>query len=71
MTIHNLTDGEIARYVEYDDPVRCAGSYKFESCGKYLFSKVSGSYHIILGLDIVLILSCLYKNKLINLLKTS
>ena len=67
LTMHNLTDSEIARYVEYDDPVGCAGSYKFESCGKYLFSKVSGSYHAVLGLDIVPILSFLYKNKLINL----
>lgn len=67
LTMHDLTDKEIARYVEYDDPVGCAGSYKFESCGKYLFSQVNGSYHTILGLDIVPILSFFYKNKLINL----
>jgi septum formation protein len=67
LTMHNLSDSEIANYVKYDNPVGCAGSYKFESQGKYLFSQVSGSYHAILGLDIVPILSFFYKNKLINL----
>ena len=67
LTMHNLSDNEIANYVKYDNPVGCAGSYKFESKGKYLFSQVSGSYHTILGLDIVPILSFFYKNKLINL----
>ena len=64
--MHNLSDSEIANYVKYDNPVGCAGSYKFESKGKYLFSQVR-SYHTILGLDIVPILSFFYKNKLINL----
>jgi len=67
LTMHNLSDSEISDYVKYDNPVGCAGSYKFESQGKYLFSQVSGSYHAILGLDIVPILSFFYKNKLINL----
>ncbi len=67
LTMHNLSDNEITNYVKYDNPVGCAGSYKFESKGKYLFSQVSGSYHTILGLDIVPILSFFYKNKLINL----
>lgn len=38
-----LTAAEIARYVERDRPLDCAGAFKFESLGAALFSAVSTS----------------------------
>lgn len=41
-TLHmrSLTREEITRYVENDSPLDCAGSYKLESLGIKLFSKI-------------------------------
>ncbi len=37
-----LTRAEIARYVVRDQPLDCAGSFKWESLGISLFTKISG-----------------------------
>lgn len=43
-TVHfrNLSKGEIRRYVELDQPLDCAGSFKAEGLGIALFEKMEG-----------------------------
>lgn len=43
MTMRGLEEGQIRRYVDLDEPLDCAGSYKLESLGVALFERVSGS----------------------------
>lgn len=45
LTMRALTDDEIARYVDADDPVDCAGSYKLEALGISLFERVEAADH--------------------------
>ncbi len=40
MTMRALTEADICRYVALDEPVDCAGGYKFESHGASLFERV-------------------------------
>ncbi|MDX1949993.1 MAG: Maf family protein [Rickettsiales bacterium] len=49
LTMKNLSDAEIWDYIKKDNPIGCAGSYKFELNGKNLFSEVKGSREAILG----------------------
>lgn len=67
LTIRNLSDQEIINYVDLDQSWGCAGSYKFESFGKHLFSKVKGADNSIIGMDIVPLLNFLHQQKLISL----
>ena len=67
LTIRNLSDQEIINYVDLDQSWGCAGSYKFESFGKHLFSKVKGADNSIVGMDIVPLLNFLHQQKLISL----
>lgn len=41
LTMRALTEAEIADYVAADRPEACAGSYKFESLGRALFTAIS------------------------------
>lgn len=40
LTMRKLSLDEIKRYVEKDDPIHCAGSYKIESLGISLFESI-------------------------------
>jgi septum formation protein len=62
-----MTAQEIENYVKTDQPVGCAGSYKYESLGKHLFKKVTGDYYAVLGLAIQPLLSFFHQNKIISL----
>ena len=42
LVFRDLTPGEIAHYVDLDDPVDCAGSYKLESRGIWLVDHLDG-----------------------------
>jgi septum formation protein len=66
LKMHNLTLKQIEEYVNFDQSWGCAGSYKYESLGKILFSEVNGDYFAILGLAIQPLLSFLYQQKIIN-----
>lgn len=44
-----LNDEEIRNYIKKDHPIGCAGSYKFELNGKYLFEKIEGNEECIQG----------------------
>lgn len=54
MHMRTLSDDEIARYVDADDPVDCAGSYKIERMGPALFeSHDVPDYTAIVGLPLM------------------
>jgi len=40
--MRELSDDEIARYVEADEPIDCCGAYKIESLGISLFDATIG-----------------------------
>ena len=67
LAMRSLNDQEIANYVDLDKSWGCAGSYKFESFGKRLFTKVIGSDNSIVGMDILPIINFLHQNKLLDL----
>jgi septum formation protein len=52
LIMKNLTKFEIEDYVQRDNPIGCAGSYKFESLGKDIFSEYKGDLNTILGFNI-------------------
>lgn len=42
LTMRALTDAQIARYVDTDAPLDCAGSYRVEALGVALFERIEG-----------------------------
>src|SRR5690606_12135435 len=54
LTMKMLNDAEIERYLDIDTPYDCAGSYKLESMGIKLFSRIEMSDHTaIIGLPLI------------------
>ena len=54
LRMRKLSDAEIGRYVDHDQPLDCAGSYKFERAGSALFDRVQGEDHTaITGLPVL------------------
>ena len=53
LTMKKLSDEQIMSYALEDEPYECCGSYKYESLGATLFSKVKGSEYTIQGLAFV------------------
>ncbi len=54
LTMRNLSDAEIERYVERELPLDCAGSYKIESAGISLFERIEGEdFTAITGLPLM------------------
>ena len=66
LTMQKLSLASIKKYVEADNPVGCAGSYKYESLGKHLFSRVNGNYYAVLGLNIQPLINFFYTKKIIT-----
>lgn len=62
-----LSDEQIAAYIAEDNPVGCAGSYKYEANGKFLFDAIDGDYFSIIGMNIQQIISFLFSNNLIKI----
>lgn len=67
MKMRKMSAREIENYAKIDQPFGCAGSYKYEACGKHLFAEVSGDYHAVLGLAIQPLLSFLHQKNIISL----
>jgi len=67
LTMRKLSMAELKTYIKLDRPWGCAGSYKYESLGKHLFTKISGDYFSILGLAIQPLLTFLHHKKIISL----
>ncbi len=58
LTMRKLSKEQIARYVEADGPLDCAGSYRLESRGITLFERIETSDHsAIVGLPILTLVS--------------
>ena len=58
--MRSLTREELARYVEADQPLDCAGSYKIEARGITLFERIEGAdFTAIMGLPLVALTSAL------------
>ena len=54
LTMRPLDPGEIARYVEADSPLDCAGSYRIESLGIALFESIeSADQTAIVGMPLI------------------
>ncbi len=62
LRLRALSDGQIARYVDADDPVDCAGSYKIEGLGIALFDRVLGSdFTAVIGLPLTRVVALLHR----------
>lgn len=54
LVMRDLTEGEIARYVDAEEPFDCAGSYKIEQLGITLFERIDSHDHTaIVGLPML------------------
>lgn len=54
LVMRELTDSQIERYVQADEPFQCAGSYKIEGLGVTLFERIDGRDHTaIIGLPLL------------------
>tara|TARA_R110000868_G_scaffold80095_8_gene227858 strand:- start:9259 stop:9837 length:579 start_codon:yes stop_codon:yes gene_type:complete len=62
LSMKNLTDEQINRYLDRDEPFDCAGSYKIETSGISLFeSVVSEDFTAITGLPLIILSKYLQK----------
>jgi septum formation protein len=62
LTMKPLNDTEIKDYILKDNPIGCAGSYKFELNGKYLFAKIEGNDECIKGFGLTKVVDFLRKS---------
>lgn len=54
LAMRSLTSDEALRYIERDQPLDCAGSYKIESLGISLFEKIeTADFTAIMGLPLI------------------
>jgi septum formation protein len=54
VTLRKLTDEQIRKYVEREDPVDCAGSFKVEGLGIALMERMDGiDYNSLIGLPLI------------------
>ena len=67
LKMHDLTEKEIINYVELENPLNAAGSYKFESLGCQLFEYVNGSSHTVRGMPLLPLLNALRELNIISL----
>ena len=67
LTMHKINTSEIKNYLKIDKPFQSCGSYKFESYGHHLFSKVIGDSYTIQGFPLLSLLRQLRKYKLYSL----
>ncbi|QDT97075.1 Maf family protein [Gimesia aquarii] len=62
LKMRSLDQGAIERYVEFDQPLNCAGSYKLESLGITLFEEIDSTDHsAITGIPLIALTSLLIK----------
>lgn len=60
MRMRALSEDELARYVERDRPIDCAGAYKIESLGIALFESIEGhDFTAIVGLPLLAVVTML------------
>ena len=60
MTLREMTEAEIKRYVARERPIDCAGSYKVESLGISLCEKIEGAdFTAIVGMPLIAVCTLL------------
>ncbi len=60
VTMRELTEKQIKHYVEKENPVDCAGSFKIEGLGIALMEKMAGNdYTSLIGLPLILLVNML------------
>ncbi len=65
LTMRPLSDAAIARYVERDRPLDCAGSYRIEALGIALFERIEGAdFTAIIGLPLTAVVTLLARQGL-------
>ena len=68
VNFRHLTDQEIEHYVDLEKPFDCAGSFKVEGLGIYLFESLDGrDFNSLIGLPLIALID-LFHQKNINLL---
>jgi septum formation protein len=67
LQMRKISTKEIENYVKTESSWGCAGSYKYESLGKHLFTKISGDYYSVLGLAIQPLIAFFHQKKLIEI----
>jgi septum formation protein len=67
LTMYKLREKEIIKYLEIDKPFNSCGSYKYESFGMHLFSKVIGSNETIQGLPLTGLLEQMRKENIYSI----
>ena len=69
LTMNELEENEIIKYLEIDKPFNSCGSYRYESHGIHLFSKVTGNNETIQGLPLIALLKQFRENKIYSIKK--
>ena len=60
VTMRELTEKQIKHYVDRENPVDCAGSFKIEGLGIALMEKMAGNdYTSLIGLPLILLVNML------------
>ena len=67
LTMNELEENEIIKYLEIDKPFNSCGSYRYEALGIHLFSKVTGNNETIQGLPLLTLLKQFRKNKIYSI----
>ena len=66
LKMRKITKKQISNYVDIDNPINSCGSYKYESKGYLLFSKVIGDQFTIQGMPIFDLFNFLIKRNIIK-----
>jgi len=69
LTMHNFDDAFLQEYLKKAGNVltSCVGAYALEELGPWLFEKIDGDYHTILGMPLAPLLHYLKTNHQVNL----
>lgn len=67
LSMREMTEAEIVSYINYDQPLHSCGSYKYESMGRHLFSRVEGDADVIKGLPLTALLLMLHQQRIISI----
>jgi septum formation protein len=60
VSMRELTEDQIEHYVEKENPIDCAGSFKIEGLGIALMEKMDGNdYNSLIGLPLILLVNML------------
>jgi len=67
LTLNQLNDATIERYLRHEQPYNSCGAYHFETQGRWLFKQIEGYEDTILGLPLIPLTNALIELELIKL----